>query len=118
MERSTRVRKTTCGALFRSGIAFSIVHYKFVIKGLHRSDQFGFIVRMPSKITLTLGTALAGIALCCFVESSIAQDALVASLNSTENDENDAEDKTIETTNLHVDRNRAESLLVQTVDYS
>ena len=71
----------------------SLVHYKFVIKGLHRSDQFGFIVRMPSKITLTLGTALAGIALCCFVESSIAQDALVASLNSTENDDNDAEDK-------------------------
>ena len=48
---------------------------------------------MPSKITLTLGTALAGIALCCFVESSLAQDALVASLNATENDDSDAEDK-------------------------
>jgi Fe(3+) dicitrate transport protein len=48
---------------------------------------------MPSKITLTLGTALAGIALCCFVESSLAQDALIASLNATENDDSDAEDK-------------------------
>ena len=48
---------------------------------------------MPSKITLALGTALAGIALCCFVESSFAQDALVASLDATENDDCDAEDK-------------------------
>ena len=48
---------------------------------------------MPSKITLTLGMALAGIALCFFVESSFAQDALVASLNATESDDNDAEDK-------------------------
>ena len=48
---------------------------------------------MPSKINLTLGTALAGIALCCFVESSFAQDALVASLDATENDDRDAEDK-------------------------
>jgi len=48
---------------------------------------------MPSKITLTLGTALAGIALCCFVESSFAQDALIASLNATENDDSDSEDK-------------------------
>ena len=48
---------------------------------------------MPSKITLTLGTALAGIALCCFVESTFAQDAIVASLDATENDDRDAEDK-------------------------
>ena len=48
---------------------------------------------MPSKITLALGMALAGIALCCFVESSFAQDALVASLDATENDDRDAEDK-------------------------
>jgi TonB-dependent Receptor Plug Domain len=48
---------------------------------------------MPSKITLTLGTALAGIALCCFVESTFAQDAVVASLDATENDDRDAEDK-------------------------
>jgi Fe(3+) dicitrate transport protein len=48
---------------------------------------------MPSKITLTLGTALAGIALCCFVESTFAQDALIASLNATENDDSDGEDK-------------------------
>src|SRR5512132_508709 len=48
---------------------------------------------MPSKLNLTLGTALAGIALCCFVESSFAQDALIASLNATESDDSDAEDK-------------------------
>ena len=48
---------------------------------------------MPSKITLALGTALAAIALCCFVESSFAQDALVASLAATENDDRDGEDK-------------------------
>src|SRR5512132_4385860 len=48
---------------------------------------------MPSKINLTLGTALAGIALCFFVESSFAQDALVAPLNATENDDSDAEEK-------------------------
>src|SRR6266850_256292 len=48
---------------------------------------------MPSQNTLTLGTALAGIALCCFVESTFAQDAVVASLDATENDDRDAEDK-------------------------
>ena len=37
--------------------------------------------------------ALAVIALCCFVESSFAQDALVTSLAATENDDRDAEDK-------------------------
>ena len=41
---------------------------------------------MSSKITLGLGTALAAIALCCFVESSFGQDALVASLDAMEND--------------------------------
>jgi Fe(3+) dicitrate transport protein len=48
---------------------------------------------MSSKITLALGTALTGIALYCFIESSLAQDALVASLAETENDDRDAEDK-------------------------
>jgi Fe(3+) dicitrate transport protein len=47
---------------------------------------------MSSKITLALGTALAGIALCCFVESSFGQDALVESLAATDNDR-DADDK-------------------------
>jgi len=51
------------------------------------------IARMSSKITLALGTALAAIALCCFVESSFAQDALVASLDATDNDDSDADDK-------------------------
>src|SRR5262245_10810570 len=48
---------------------------------------------MASKIALGLGTVLAGIALCCFIESSLAQDAVVASLAATENDDRDAEDK-------------------------
>jgi Fe(3+) dicitrate transport protein len=47
---------------------------------------------MSSKITLALGTALAGIALCCFVESSFAQEALVASLDASDNDEIDGEE--------------------------
>ena len=33
---------------------------------------------MYSKFTLALGTALAAIVLCCFVESSLGQDALTA----------------------------------------
>ncbi len=45
---------------------------------------------MTSKITLALGTALAGIALCCFIESSFGQDAVVASI--AESDADDADD--------------------------
>jgi Fe(3+) dicitrate transport protein len=45
---------------------------------------------MPSKIALALGTALAGIALCCFIESGFAQDAVVASI--AESDADDADD--------------------------
>jgi hypothetical protein len=48
---------------------------------------------MSSKMTLALGTALAAIALFCFVESSIAQDALVVSLDAMNNDDGDAEEK-------------------------
>ena len=50
---------------------------------------------MPSKITLALGTALAAIALCCFVESSLAQDALVAFLlpRTMTDDAEDSDDK-------------------------
>src|SRR4029434_2871825 len=69
------------------------MHYKVVIKGLLRWEHSTLLADMPSKITLALGTALAGIALCCFIESSLAQDALVASLAATENDDRDAEDK-------------------------
>ncbi len=68
-------------------------HYKFVINGLLRRKHSTLIDGMPSKITLALGTALAGIALCCFIESSFGQDALVASLDAMENDDRDAEDK-------------------------
>jgi len=51
------------------------------------------IARMSSKITLALGTLLAAIALCCFVESGFAQDALVASLAATDSEDGDADDK-------------------------
>ena len=48
---------------------------------------------MASKTNLGLGTALAAVALFCFMESSFAQDALVASLAATENDDSDSEGK-------------------------
>ena len=45
---------------------------------------------MYAKINLALGTALAAIALCCFVESSLGQDALTIPV--AENDDLDADD--------------------------
>ena len=60
---------------------------------MHRWEQFLFIARMCSKVTLVLGTALAGIALWCFVESSLAQDALTAPVAASDNDDVD-EDET------------------------
>jgi Fe(3+) dicitrate transport protein len=56
---------------------------------LHRREQFLFIARMHSKVALALGTALAAIALCCFVESSLGQEALTAPV--AESDSDDAE---------------------------
>jgi iron complex outermembrane recepter protein len=53
--------------------------------------QFLFIARMYSKVSLALGTALAAIALCCFVDSSLGQDALTIPV--AENDDVDADDK-------------------------
>jgi Fe(3+) dicitrate transport protein len=47
---------------------------------------------MFSKTALALGTALAGIALCCFVESSLAQDALTTSVTASENDDVDGDE--------------------------
>ena len=44
---------------------------------------------MHSKVALALGTALAAIALCCFVESSLGQDALTIPV--AENDDVDAD---------------------------
>ena len=46
---------------------------------------------MYAKINLALGTALAAIALCCFVESSLGQDALMSLLPRSDDD--DADDK-------------------------
>ena len=47
---------------------------------------------MFSKINLALGTALAGIALCGLVESSLAQDALAVPLAESDNDDTDDKD--------------------------
>jgi len=47
---------------------------------------------MYSKVTLALGTALAAIAFCCFVESSLAQDALAIPVAASDNDDVDGED--------------------------
>ena len=69
------------------------MYYKIVINVLLRKRRSTLIGRMASKITLVLGTALAAIAFGCFVESSFSQDALVASLDATENDDRDGDDK-------------------------
>jgi Fe(3+) dicitrate transport protein len=58
---------------------------------LLRQKHWILIARMSSKITLALGTTLAAIVLCCSVESSFAQDALVASLAASDNDDIDGD---------------------------
>jgi Fe(3+) dicitrate transport protein len=47
---------------------------------------------MHSKVTLALGMALAGIAFCCFVESSLSQDALTTPLAANDNDDVEGDD--------------------------
>src|SRR5262249_61957999 len=47
---------------------------------------------MRSKLTLALGTALAGIALSCFVDPTLAQDALTASIAVSDIDDVDDDD--------------------------
>src|SRR6266540_1437731 len=47
---------------------------------------------MYSKVTFALGTALVGIALCCFVRLSLAQDALTAPVAASDNDDVDTDD--------------------------
>ena len=59
---------------------------------MHRWEQFLSIARMCSKVTLALGTALAGIAVCCFVESSLAQDALTVPIAASDNDDVDGDE--------------------------
>ena len=50
---------------------------------------------MFSKINLALGTALVGIALCCFVDSSLAQEAITPPASSSNTDDaDDKDDKT------------------------
>jgi hypothetical protein len=66
-------------------------HCKNVTKDLRRWAQFLFIAGMYAKITLDLGTALAAIALCCFVDSSRGQDALTAPVAESDSDDVDSE---------------------------
>jgi hypothetical protein len=47
---------------------------------------------MFSKINLFLRAALVGIALCCFVESSLAQEAFAAPVASSDDDDADRQD--------------------------
>ena len=62
---------------------------------MHRPEQSLFIRAMFSKINLALGTALVGIALCCFVDSSLAQEAITPPASSSDNDDaDDKDDKT------------------------
>jgi Fe(3+) dicitrate transport protein len=63
---------------------------------LHCREQSLFIAAMFSKITLALGAALAGIPFCCFVESSLAQDALTASVAASDNDNVDGDEASSE----------------------
>src|SRR5882724_8959824 len=44
---------------------------------------------MPSKITFALGTALAWIALFCFVETGLSQDAVTVPVAASDNDDDD-----------------------------
>jgi Fe(3+) dicitrate transport protein len=50
-------------------------------------EQSVFIAPMSRKITLALGTALAGMAFCCFVDSTLAQDALAIPFAASDNDD-------------------------------
>jgi Fe(3+) dicitrate transport protein len=47
---------------------------------------------MCSKVTLALGTALAGLALCCFVDFTLAQDALSVPVAASDNDDVDGDE--------------------------
>ena len=47
---------------------------------------------MHSRFTLALGTALAAIAFCCFVESGLGQDALTALVAECDGDDVDGDD--------------------------
>ena len=47
---------------------------------------------MYSKVTLAFGTALAGIALCCFMDPALAQDALTAPIAANDNDDVDGDE--------------------------
>src|SRR5882724_10366950 len=47
---------------------------------------------MPSKITFALGTALAWIALFCFVETGLSQDAVTVPVAASDNDDVDDDD--------------------------
>jgi len=69
---------------------------------------------MSSKITLVLGTALAGISLYCFVGSSLGQDAITASVAASENDDVDGDDTDGKDDKSHRHRSRRNGGVVNT----
>jgi Fe(3+) dicitrate transport protein len=69
---------------------------------------------MPSKITLVLGTVMAGIALSCFVESSLAQEALTAPVGANDNDDLDGDDADEKDDKSHRRRSRKSGRVVDT----
>src|SRR5882724_3435986 len=69
---------------------------------------------MSSKITLVLGTALAGISLYCFVGSSLGQDAITASVAASENDDVDGDDTDGNDDKSHRHRSRRNGGVVNT----
>ena len=84
--------KSVEGAVKTRARANGKKYYKNARKGLHWPKQSLFIRPMFSKINLALGTVLVGIALGCFVESSMAQEALAPPATSSDNDGVDDDD--------------------------
>jgi outer membrane receptor protein involved in Fe transport len=67
-------------------------HYRNVIKACVARKNAASFGPMFSKINLALGTALVGIALFCFVDPSLAQEALTAPVAAGDNDDSDDAD--------------------------
>src|SRR5882724_9665112 len=98
--------KSVEGAVKTRARANGKKYYKNARKGLHWPKQSLFILPMFSKINLALGTVLVGIALGCFVESSMAQEALAPPATSSDNDGVDDDDADGEDDKSHRSRLR------------
>jgi Fe(3+) dicitrate transport protein len=98
--------KSVEGAVKTRARANGKKYYKNARKGLHWPKQSLFIRPMFSKINLALGTVLVGIALGCFVESSMAQEVLAPPATSSDNDGVDDDDADGEDDKSHRSRLR------------